>query len=664
MAAKNAQGTGAASPSTGPITPVANPTAPQPPTNVTGTPGNASVNLSWTAPTDNGGSAITSYQIIPSIGVTSQTPINTGSNATSYAVTNLQNGIGYNFKVAAINAIGISALSTASGTITPAIASNTILSSPTNPTTTGSQITLTASVSSSDGAINTGTVTFTNNGINIANCSSLTLTAGTASCTTSFTTGTYPLVATYSGATGIGASTSPTLEQYVNATTPTATVPSAPTNVSASPGSQEVTVSWSPPTNTGGSAITGYTVTSSPVVTPPGGCTNTTNTGCTFTGLTNGTRYTFSVTATNATGTGAAATATATPDTPIVASLETLALSVNAPSVNAALTGNPRTLTYTYTGNGSTTIGTVAGAGLPSGTSITSNTCSGQPLSTQDTCSVTLTPGSTAGSGLLNLPYSDSQTPLSIPIAVLGYTSYYQGGYVFSINDTTPSTQSVGGSAFATPLPSQIWGGVPSPVYGINEDSTSSNPDPAAGQLPGQLSCNGKSDGPCNTANIIIFYATIPNIGPSAASSCATATINNFTGWYLPAICELSVDGFGFGSGCGNNSDPYEQNGSTSGALASDAFGGGTTAGPFISSTQASAAPNVQEWYANLAAENPVGIYSFDGGGGTIQQYQKNNVGGIQARQIARCAPGAFNRLCRADCTCQGSEGSHEVKVG
>ena len=54
----------------------------------------------------------------------------------------------------------------------------------------------------------------------------------------------------------------------------------------------------------GGSAITGYTVTSSP------GATHVHRDGlgatCTVTGLTNGTPYTFTVTATNAKGTGPA----------------------------------------------------------------------------------------------------------------------------------------------------------------------------------------------------------------------------------------------------------------------------------------------------------------------------------------------------------------------
>jgi hypothetical protein len=51
---------------------------------VTGTAGNASVNLSWTAPSSNGGSPITGYRITPYIGANAQTPVLTGSAATTF----------------------------------------------------------------------------------------------------------------------------------------------------------------------------------------------------------------------------------------------------------------------------------------------------------------------------------------------------------------------------------------------------------------------------------------------------------------------------------------------------------------------------------------------------------------------------------------------------
>lgn len=80
------------------------------------------------------------------------------------------------------------------------------------------------------------------------------------------------------------------------------TAPDAPTIGTATAGDGQVSVAFSAPGNNGGSAITGYTVTSNPG--------NFTNTGAVspivITGLTNGTAYTFTVTATNAIGTSTA----------------------------------------------------------------------------------------------------------------------------------------------------------------------------------------------------------------------------------------------------------------------------------------------------------------------------------------------------------------------
>jgi hypothetical protein len=84
------------------------------------------------------------------------------------------------------------------------------------------------------------------------------------------------------------------------------TVPGAPTGVSATPGNGSANVSWTAPSN-GGSPITSYTVTPYIGSNPQAPTTVTGNPPATSTqvqGLTNGTSYTFTVTATNAVGTG------------------------------------------------------------------------------------------------------------------------------------------------------------------------------------------------------------------------------------------------------------------------------------------------------------------------------------------------------------------------
>jgi len=93
------------------------------------------------------------------------------------------------------------------------------------------------------------------------------------------------------------------------------TKPDAPTGVAAtSGGNASTTVSWTAPSD-GGSAITSYTATSNAGQT----CSSST-TSCSITGLTNGTPYTFTVTATNSIGTSdpSSASSAATPAAPVV----------------------------------------------------------------------------------------------------------------------------------------------------------------------------------------------------------------------------------------------------------------------------------------------------------------------------------------------------------
>lgn len=92
-----------------------------------------------------------------------------------------------------------------------------------------------------------------------------------------------------------------------------ATVPNAPITSTVTAGNSSAVVTWSAPTISGGSDVTGYLVTAS-----TGQTCSTVLLTCTVTGLTNGTAVTFTVRALNAIGSGAASTATAsvTPSAP------------------------------------------------------------------------------------------------------------------------------------------------------------------------------------------------------------------------------------------------------------------------------------------------------------------------------------------------------------
>ena len=100
--------------------------------------------------------------------------------------------------------------------------------------------------------------------------------------------GNYSYSATVTDANSCSVTHNPTL-------TVNAAAPGAPTIGTATAGNAQASVSFTAPAFTGGTALSSYTATSS-----PGNITGTCiSSPCTVTGLTNGTSYTFTVTATN-----------------------------------------------------------------------------------------------------------------------------------------------------------------------------------------------------------------------------------------------------------------------------------------------------------------------------------------------------------------------------
>ncbi len=127
-----------------------------------------------------------------------------------------------------------------------------------------------------------------------------------------------------------------------------AVAPGAPTAATADAGDTIVSLSWTAPADTGGAQITRYTATASPGGTT---CTTTGATTCLFTGLRNGTAYTFTVTAANIAGTSAASAAS-TRVTP------------RKDNRARALTVGPATVTYTRKGVGVAFDVTATGPGV------------------------------------------------------------------------------------------------------------------------------------------------------------------------------------------------------------------------------------------------------------------------------------------------------------
>ena len=196
VTATNGIGTGPASSASNPVTPM---TLPGVPRSVSATRGDASATVSWTAPSSNGGSAITRYIVIAS-GSDGQACATAGT--TSCTLTSLDNGTAYTFTVTAANMFGMGPASGASNQITPVAPSNTALKLSATTLTYGNEQVeqLSVRVSSQySGSMPTGTVNLSESAITLC---TITLSAGAGSCTlgaTQLAAGRYQIVAAYRG---------------------------------------------------------------------------------------------------------------------------------------------------------------------------------------------------------------------------------------------------------------------------------------------------------------------------------------------------------------------------------------------------------------------------------------------------------------------------------
>ena len=263
---------------------VGTPAAPQTPN--AETRAGRTVHLSWAEPADDGGNLITGYQVqtAPSGEITS-----TDQTDLDLAFPNRSPEDPVRFRVRAINAGGPSSWSDYTDDITiPAEAPTT----PTDVTATasGRSATVTWSKAAGNGSPVTGYTVTSTPGDKRVTVDGETTTA-TVDGLTNGTAYTFTVTATNT----VGDSTA---SDPSNSVTP-AVVPTAPTDAQAVPGDGSAEVSWAK-TAGNGSPVTGYTVTST-----PGGKSVTVDgetTTATVDGLTNGTAYTFTVTATNTVG--------------------------------------------------------------------------------------------------------------------------------------------------------------------------------------------------------------------------------------------------------------------------------------------------------------------------------------------------------------------------
>jgi subtilase family serine protease len=126
------------------------PTVPSPPQNLKTTAGNAQVALSWSAPSSNGGSAITNYNIYKGTASGTETLLAALGNVLTYNDTTVTNGQTYYYQVSGANSMGESQKSN-EAYATPSMAKILSVTVTTSKTTysRGSSVTVTVTVKDS-----------------------------------------------------------------------------------------------------------------------------------------------------------------------------------------------------------------------------------------------------------------------------------------------------------------------------------------------------------------------------------------------------------------------------------------------------------------------------------------------------------------------------------
>jgi hypothetical protein len=434
LKAVNENGDGVASNSITAIPAAATPTAPS--INSI-TVGNKTATVTFTAPSSDGGSAITKYLYSTNNGSTYS---DTGTTS-PFTISGLTNGQTYQIKLLAFNFVGNGTASSAVNAVLPALAPD----APTIDSVTVGNKTATVAftLGPANGSAFTGLKYSTDNGVNYTNIA-FTTSPFTISNLLNGQTYQIKLISVNNIDDSVASSAFPAVLP--------ARAPDAPTELTATRGNASVTINFTPRSNNG-AAIRKYQYSIDESITYQDVNSVNTASSVTISGLTNGLSYNIFLRAVNDIGDGVASTfVTATPST-----------AASAPSINSVTRGNNSLIVdftagsnggnaisnYKYSVDGTNyyafspavttspaTISIVNGTSLVNGQTYTvtllavntngdgevSNLLNGTPSSVPDaptglsatvgntTATISFTPGFDQGSAILNYKYSTDGT--------------------------------------------------------------------------------------------------------------------------------------------------------------------------------------------------------------------------------------------------------------
>jgi hypothetical protein len=259
-------------------------------------------------------------------------------------------------------------------------------------------------------------------------------------------------------------------------------IPNAPTIGTATAGDGQASVTFTAPASNGGSAISSYTVTSS-----PGSFTGTgTSSPIVVSGLTNGTAYTFTVTATNGVGTSSASSAS-----------------------NSVTPKADQTISFANPGSKDFGTNPTLSAAASSGLGVVFTT------STSDVCSIT-------SSGVLTFKKAGTCTILADQAGDAAYNAAPQVSQSFTVNAVIPDIPTIGtanvsnGQASVSFTPSVSNGGAD-----VTYTITSTPGSKTGTGTSSPITVTGLTNGTAYT-----FTVTATN---SAGTSTASAASNSVT---------------------------------------------------------------------------------------------------------------------------------------